>query len=198
MKRVLHYEPMSKHQNMEWKQISFSRTKKLKKMCLLLAKWCWCCFGTSMDPSSALQGSWTDSQYTMVEEDLQPTIHGKHRGMLTSEVVLHHDNSWPQMAAATTETIQKLKSKLLPTQHTVQILPHLITIFLTAKRCIMWMPSCNWWKDQGCGAHVALHTNQKHSLQMASGSSWTKVTNAWRSKEIMLKNDSIFVLVYLL
>jgi hypothetical protein len=41
-------------------------------------------------------------------------------------------------------------------------------------------------------------SNQKHSLQMALGSSWTKVTSVWGSEGIMLENDSIFVLLYLL
>jgi hypothetical protein len=50
----------------------------------------------------------------MLEEELKPTIHNKHRGMLTDEVVLHHDNCRPHMTAATVGTIKKLKYDLLP------------------------------------------------------------------------------------
>jgi len=34
----------------------------------------------------------------MLEEDLKPTILSKHRGKLTNEVVLHHDNDQPHTA----------------------------------------------------------------------------------------------------
>jgi len=49
--------------------------------------------------------------------------------MLINGVVLHHDNTQPYMAAVTVETIQKLKSQVPHPAYTVQISPHLITIF---------------------------------------------------------------------
>jgi hypothetical protein len=62
-------------------------------------------------------------------EDMKPAIRSKRRGMLTDGATLLHDISRPQTVAATVETIRTLKFELLPTQHTVQILPHLTTIF---------------------------------------------------------------------
>jgi len=50
----------------------------------------------------------------MLEEKLKPAIRSKHRGMLTDGVVLHRDNARPHTAAATVETIRKLKFELLP------------------------------------------------------------------------------------
>jgi hypothetical protein len=40
-------------------------------------------------------------------------IRGKHRGMLSKEVVFHHDNASPHMATAIIEMVQKLKFELL-------------------------------------------------------------------------------------
>jgi hypothetical protein len=44
--------------------------------------------------------------------------------------------------------------------------------------------------------HTWLHTHQKHSLQMTSGSLWTEVTNVWRSLGITSKNDSVFLCTF--
>jgi hypothetical protein len=41
----------------------------------------------------------------MLEEELKPAIHNKHKGMLTNGIVLYHDNAQSHMAAATVETI---------------------------------------------------------------------------------------------
>jgi hypothetical protein len=46
------------------------------------------------------------SQYcAMLEEELKPAIHSKHRGKPTNEVVQHNDNAQPHMGAATIEII---------------------------------------------------------------------------------------------
>jgi hypothetical protein len=45
-----------------------------------------------------------------LEEELKPT---NRREMLTDGIVLHHDNAGPHTAAATVETIMKLKFELL-------------------------------------------------------------------------------------
>jgi len=50
----------------------------------------------------------------MLEEEFKPAILSKRRGMLTNGVVLHHDNARTHTAAATVETILKLKFELLP------------------------------------------------------------------------------------
>jgi len=49
--------------------------------------------------------------------------------MLTNGILLYHDNARPHTAAATAQTIRKLKFEFSPTQRTVQISPHLITVF---------------------------------------------------------------------
>jgi len=55
------------------------------------------------------------AQYCAVlEEEMKPAIHSKHRRMVTSGFGLHRDNAQPHTAAAATiEIIQKLKFKLL-------------------------------------------------------------------------------------
>jgi len=50
----------------------------------------------------------------MLEEELKLTVYSKCKGMLTNGVVLHCDKAQPRMVAATIETIQKLKFKILP------------------------------------------------------------------------------------
>jgi hypothetical protein len=50
----------------------------------------------------------------MLEEELKLTVYSKCKGMLTDGVVLHCDKAQPRMVAATIETIQKLKFKILP------------------------------------------------------------------------------------
>jgi hypothetical protein len=70
-------------------------------------------------------------------------------------------------------------------QHTVQSSPQLwLPYFPTAQICVTWIPICKQWRGQGHSAHNFAQ-NWKHSSQMASGSLWTKVTNAWRSYGIM-------------
>jgi len=75
------------------------------------------------------------------------------------------------MALATVEMIRKLKLSFSPTQHAFK--SHFIWLpyFWTAQRCDTWMPIYK---------HVFVF-NWKHSLQMLSGSSWTEVTDVWRS-----------------
>jgi len=74
-------------------------------------------------------------------------------------------------------------------QETVQISPHLITIFSDhSKMCLQMM------KRSRTQCLCDFVHNQKHS----SGSSWAEVTNVWRSLGITLKNDNILVIVYLL
>jgi hypothetical protein len=50
----------------------------------------------------------------MLEEELKPAICSKCKGMLIKGVVLHYDNIQRYRAAATIETMKKLKSQLLP------------------------------------------------------------------------------------
>jgi len=103
---------------MEWKHTSLPRTKKFKsvpsagKVILMLF---WDFNGPIhkhyQDHGQTVNNAW---YCAMLEEELKPTIHNKHRGMLTDEVVLHHDNCRPHMTAATVGTIKKLKYDLLP------------------------------------------------------------------------------------
>jgi hypothetical protein len=61
---VHHYEPASKCQSMEWKHVII-QDKEIQK----------CAFCQQSD---------VDAQYcSMLEEQLKPTLHSKHRGMLT-------------------------------------------------------------------------------------------------------------------
>jgi hypothetical protein len=72
----------------------------------------------------------------MLGREIEPAIRSKRREMLTNGVILRHDNTRMHTAAATFETIRKLKFELPPTQHTIQISPHLITKFLDlSKMC---------------------------------------------------------------
>jgi len=50
----------------------------------------------------------------VLEEELQPAICSKHRGMLTNGIVLQRDYAWPRTVAVTDEMTWKLKLKLLP------------------------------------------------------------------------------------
>lgn len=102
----------------------------------------------------------------MLEEHFKPCIYSKFRGMLTKEVVFHHDDAWLHMVAATVEMIRIRKSSFYVIQHTAQISRHLVPYFWTTHRCVTWMPTWRWWRGQGCNAYVALH-NWKHSLQLA-------------------------------
>jgi hypothetical protein len=77
----------------------------------------------------------------MLEEELKPTIHSKCRGMLTSGVVLHRDNTQPHTTAVTTETMSKLKFEFLPhPAYSSDLIPFDCHIFWIAQRCVMWLP----------------------------------------------------------
>jgi hypothetical protein len=69
----------------------------------------------------------------MHEGEMKPTMHGKHRGILTNGVVLHHENARIHMAAVTSETIQKLKFELLPHPAYILLAPSDYQIFRPSK-----------------------------------------------------------------
>jgi hypothetical protein len=136
----------------------------------------------------------TSAWYSAVlEEKLKTTIHSKHRRMLTDEVVLHHNNSWPCMAAVIIGTIQKLKFGLCPTQHTVQISCHLIIIYLDLSKMSSMdadLQIMMRWRMQCVHGFMC---NPKHSLHVI-----TKLVS-WGNKCVeklgdYIKNDHIFFL----
>jgi hypothetical protein len=59
------------------------------------------------------------------------------------------------MTALTLEMIQKLELSFSPHPAYIQILPHLITIFWAAQRCITWIPICELLRGQGECAYAA-------------------------------------------
>jgi hypothetical protein len=114
-------------------------------------------------------------------EELKPAIHSKRKGMLTKQVVLHHDNAQPHSAAAIIEMIPKLKFEfhshpayrpnLFPYDYHISgpvKMRYMNTILQMMKRSRMRYTR-------------GFMRNHKHSSQMASGSSWSEVTNMWRS-----------------
>jgi len=48
-----HYEPASKCQKHGVETHIITQNQEIQ-VCLLQAKWCWCCFGTLMDPVSSI------------------------------------------------------------------------------------------------------------------------------------------------
>jgi hypothetical protein len=101
--------------------------------------------------------------------------------MLTNGAVLHHDNDQPHMAAAIAEMIWKLKYKLLPHPHTVHISTHVITTFLDHSKMHYTDSDLQMMKQSTTQCICCFVNNWKHSLQMASWSSWTEVTNVWKN-----------------
>jgi hypothetical protein len=128
----------------------------------------------------------------MLEEELKPTICSKRRGVLINGVVLHHDNTWPHVAVAIVEKNQKLKfitspSPSIQSRSSPIWLPH----FWTVQGCI------TWWRGQGHGAYMASHASENilhrwHQRFMEQHNKCVEKLGNY------VKNDSIFVLVYLL
>jgi hypothetical protein len=100
--------------------------------------------------------------------------------MLTKAVVLHHDSAQPFMAAATiVETIWKLKIELLPhPPYSSDFIPPDYQFSEHSQMCYM---------DADLQCTCGFVHNLIHSSQVASGSSWIKVTNVWRIYGIVKK-----------
>jgi len=115
----------------------------------------------------------------VLEEEMKLTILSKRTEMLTDGVALHHDNARPHTAAATVETIQKLKFKLLlyPT-YSPDLAPSDYRIFEPLKDAFR---GCRFANDVEVKDAVRMWLRvQTNSPQMASGSSSTEVRNVWR------------------
>jgi hypothetical protein len=66
----------------------------------------------------------------MLEEELKPATYSKCIQILTNRVVLHHEKAQPDMVAATTEMIHKLRFELLPhPAYSPDFTPHEYYIF---------------------------------------------------------------------
>jgi hypothetical protein len=81
-------------------------------------KKCAFCWQSDDDPTLGLKRahpralSWLCTQYCIVlcyDWKVYTCFHNKCRGMLTNGVALHHENTWPHMAAMTLKTIWKLE-----------------------------------------------------------------------------------------
>jgi histone-lysine N-methyltransferase SETMAR len=99
---------------MEWEHMSLPRTKKFKSV--PSASKVMFVLGLSRPILKHDQENGQSVVYNIIVlgEELKPTIHSKHRGMLTNGAVLHHDNAGPHTTAAAIGTIQKLKLELFP------------------------------------------------------------------------------------
>jgi hypothetical protein len=107
--QLYHYEPPSKHHNMEWKYTSLSRTKKFKSvpsaskaMLMLFQDFNGPILKHYQDCGQVVSSVW---YCAVLEWEFKPTIHIKCKEMLTDGVVLHHDNARPHMTIGTIETI---------------------------------------------------------------------------------------------
>ena len=61
------------------------------------------------------RGNTVDSAtYADLKNHLHPAIKSKHQGLLSTGVLLQHDNAWPHTARLTVATIQDLSFKCLP------------------------------------------------------------------------------------
>jgi histone-lysine N-methyltransferase SETMAR len=123
----------------------------------------------------------------MLGEELKPAIYSKCREMPTEEVVLHHENTWLHTAAATIETIQKLKFKFLlhpaysPDLATSDY--HIIGPLKDAL-CGCWLANNEEVKDT---VHTWLRMEPKTFFTDVSGRSRTKVTNVCEARGLHKK-----------
>jgi histone-lysine N-methyltransferase SETMAR len=115
---VHYYEPESKQQSMSWKHPKSPAPKKLKSTAsagkvLLTVFWDW--KGPILEHYQEKGQTVNSERYSvMLESELKPAIRSKRRGMLSTGVILHHDNARPHTAARTIEAVHKMKFVLLP------------------------------------------------------------------------------------
>jgi hypothetical protein len=99
-----------------------------------------CAFCQQSDVDAVLGHQWahpqahtvSSAQYcALLVEEFKPAVFSKCRGMLSNGIVLHRDNAlnpiWQQWPL---KWLKNWNLSFSPTQHTVQISPHLITTFL--------------------------------------------------------------------
>jgi len=139
------------------------------KVCLLLAKWCWCCFRTLMGLSLSITGivdRWSVVHLNVVclkrSWNLLFTVNAEEC------IVLHHDKAEPHMTEVIVEMIWKLKFKL-PAHPTYSLNLSLSDyhIFRPLKDVLQW----HWFAyDEMWMLCIYGFTHiWKHSSQMASG-----------------------------
>jgi histone-lysine N-methyltransferase SETMAR len=115
----VHYHQLeTKKASNEWRHTSSPKLKKFRtqpsagKVMLTLF---WDEQGVILEHYMPRGNSVTSATYAdLLNNHLRPAIKSKGRGLLSTGVLLQHDNAWPRTASSTVATIQDLSFECLP------------------------------------------------------------------------------------
>jgi histone-lysine N-methyltransferase SETMAR len=114
---VHHYEPESKRQSLEWRHTFSPSKKKFKSQPSsgkVLFTLFWDMNGPIVEHYQKKGETVNSARYsTLLEDELKPAIRSRRRGLLSRGVLLLHDNARPHTAAATLDTIRRLRFQIL-------------------------------------------------------------------------------------
>jgi len=125
---------------------------------------------------------------------MKPAIRSKRRGVLKMKLFCFITTLYLIRQQRPLKRSENRNSIFSPIQRTVQISPHLITIFWECSEMRYVDADFQTMKRSRTRCTRGFASNRKPSSQMASGGSLIEVKTVWRSEGITCKNDSILML----